>query len=71
MSGLLVGPVMTTNGYSPTLPSQSGRLYQLQYQATVGSNWISLPLIPGNRGMLTLTDPAPTDTTRFYRVLRW
>ncbi len=61
-----------SNGFSVNLPTQSGRVYMLQYKNLVtDSQWASLPLVPGNGGMQTLTDPSSTNGQRIYRVLRW
>ena len=65
-------PVIGTNGFSFSIPSASGRVYVLEYTTSLfGPNWISLPLVPGNGGILFLTDPSPTDAQRFYRVQKW
>lgn len=69
---LLFNPNVGTNGFTLSLPSQSGRVYVLQYENSLAdTNWNSLPLVPGNGGMLILTDPSPTNLQRFYRVQRW
>lgn len=71
-STLLAGPTVGTNGLSLSVPSQSGRVYGLQYQNSLSdTNWNSLPLVPGNGTTLLLTDPSPTNLQRFYRVQRW
>ncbi len=68
----LSNPVIRTNGFSFSIPSQSGRVYMLQYlNSLTDTNWISLPLVHGNGLTLLLTDPAPTNSQRFYRVQRW
>jgi hypothetical protein len=69
---LLSNPNVGTNGFTLSLPSQSGRVYILQYENSLAdTNWNSLPLVPGNGGMLILTDPFPANLQRFYRVQRW
>ncbi|HZV36079.1 MAG TPA: immunoglobulin domain-containing protein, partial [Verrucomicrobiae bacterium] len=56
---LLAGPYASTNGFTISLPSQSGRVYVLQYKNSLSdTNWNSLPLVPGNGGTLLLTDPS-------------
>jgi Immunoglobulin I-set domain/Regulator of chromosome condensation (RCC1) repeat/Immunoglobulin domain len=68
----LPNPILGTNGFSFSVPSQSGRVYMLQYQNSLtATNWISLPLVPGTGGPLLLTDPSPTNSQRFYRVRKW
>jgi len=69
---LLANPTIGTNGFSVSFPTQSGRVYVLQYKNSLAeTNWISLPLAAGNGGTLTLTDLTTTDFGRFYRVLQW
>jgi hypothetical protein len=69
---LLTSPDVNTNAFSPDLPSQSGRVYVLQYINSLSdSNWTSLPLQAGNGGVLLLTDPSATNSQRFYRVESW
>ncbi len=71
-SALLAGPNVGTNGFSLSLPSQSGRVYVLQYENSLSdTSWNSLPPVPGNGGTLLLTDPSPANQQRFYRVQRW
>jgi hypothetical protein len=71
-STLLSGPNVGTNGFSLSMPSESGRVYVLQYKNSLSdSNWNSLPLVPGNGGALLLTDPFPANLQRFYRVQKW
>ena len=71
-SVLLANPGIGANGFSLSLPSQSGRAYALQFVNSLSdTNWNSLPLVPGDGGMLLLTDPLPTDQQRFYRVQKW
>jgi len=68
----LANPQFAANHFSLSLPTQSGRVYVLQYQASLSSpNWLSLPLVPGNGGTVTLTDSSATNSQRFYRVQRW
>jgi len=63
-----------TSGGAFTLqiPSQSGRVYALQYKNSLSDvTWTTLPLTAGNGGTLTLQDPSNTNSIRFYRVSRW
>ena len=63
----------SANGFSLSVPSQSGRVYQLQYKNSAGdANWTSLPLVAGSGKTIVLTDSTTTSSTqRIYRVLRW
>lgn len=65
-------PVTSTNSFSVTVPSQSGRVYRLEYKVSLSdTDWTALPLVAGNGKNLTLTDPMAMDSQRFYRVRRW
>jgi hypothetical protein len=66
-------PIAGANGFSLTLPSQSGRVFELQYKSNLTeTNWKSLPpLVAGTGTNLILTDPFPTNLQHFYRVRRW
>jgi hypothetical protein len=68
----LANPSVGTNGLTLSLPSQSGRVYVLQYKDSLSdTNWNSLPLVPGNGGTLILADPSATNPQRFYQVQKW
>ncbi|HEY3864412.1 MAG TPA: hypothetical protein VGO59_21270 [Verrucomicrobiae bacterium] len=63
---------VTSAGFSLSLPSQSGHVYALEYTSDLSSNsWTMLPLAAGNGGTLTLADPAPSQSARYYRVRKW
>ena len=69
---LLSDPNLGNNNFGLSLPSQSGKVYVLQYQNSLSDgNWISLPLVPGNGGTLLLTDLTATNSQRIYRVQQW
>ncbi|HEY3762388.1 MAG TPA: immunoglobulin domain-containing protein [Verrucomicrobiae bacterium] len=71
-STVIAAPAISTNGFSLFVPAQSGKVYILQYKNSLSdTNWISLPLAPGNGGALLLTDPFPTNQQRYYRVQSW
>jgi len=61
------------NGFSLKVPSQSGRVYQLQYKNSADDvSWSSLPLVAGSGKTITLTDgTAGSSKQMIYRVLRW
>jgi hypothetical protein len=61
------------NGLSLKVPSQSGRVYQLQYKNSADdANWTSLALVAGSGKTIALTDAtAASSPHRMYRVLRW
>ena len=65
-------PMMSANGFSASLPTQSGRVYALEYKVSLADTaWTPLPLVAGTGHERTLTDPTATGMQRFYRVRRW
>jgi hypothetical protein len=68
----MTDPRWNRAGFSVSLPTQSGRVYRLEYKgALTETNWTALPLVAGNGVVLTLTDATATASERFYRVRRW
>ena len=62
----------TDSGLSLQLPTQSGRVYRLEYDSSLsGTNWSANAIVPGSGGLQTFTDSGVTNTVRFYRVRRW
>ncbi len=62
----------SSNVFTISLPSQSGRIFELDYKTSLtGTNWTVLPFAAGNGATLLLRDPSATDQQRFYRVRRW
>jgi alpha-tubulin suppressor-like RCC1 family protein len=61
------------NGFRLKAPSQSGKVYQLQYKNSAeDASWTSLPLVAGSGKTITLADgTAGNSPHRIYRVLRW
>jgi len=60
------------NSFSVSLPTQSGRVYRLEYtDSLTETNWMALPLAPGNGSSQTLIDSTVSSAQRFYRVPRW
>lgn len=67
----LAQPKFGTNGFSASLPTLNGRVYQLQYRNFLANGpWQSLLLQAGTGGNLKWIDPAMT-SQRFYRAQRW
>ncbi|HWY30312.1 MAG TPA: hypothetical protein VNX46_06145 [Candidatus Acidoferrum sp.] len=69
---LMASPMIVSNSLSLTLPTESGRVYALEFKKNAGdTNWEALPLNFGIGTNVILTDPAATNSQRFYRVRRW
>ena len=68
----MANPTVGARGFSVSLPSQSRRVYRLEFKNLLTDGaWTALPLAAGARGWLTLRDPTPTTAPRFYRVRQW
>jgi hypothetical protein len=69
----LLYPATIGHGFWVTVPSQSGRVYRLEYATVLTPpQWTPLPLVAGNGTNLTLLDPSAGATVpRFYRLCRW
>jgi hypothetical protein len=68
----ITNPTLSLTGFSLSLPTQSGRVYRLEYKNSLNdTNWMALPLVAGNGDMLMLTDTTATGSQRFYRVKQW
>jgi hypothetical protein len=72
LGAVMSEPVASTNGFSVSVPTQSGRVYRLEYKTSLAdAEWTALPLVAGNGKDLVLIDPSAIDSQRFYRVRRW
>ena len=68
----VTNPTLSGSGFSLVVPSQSGRVYALEYKNNLSdASWESLPLTAGTGKSLVLIDPTATNTQRFYHVRRW
>jgi alpha-tubulin suppressor-like RCC1 family protein len=72
VSAFMSRAVVTVKGFSVSVPTQSGRVYALEYKTSLADPaWTHLPLVAGTGHELTLTDPTVLGAQRFYRVRRW
>jgi hypothetical protein len=61
-----------SGGFIVSAPTQSGRVYALEYKSSLAdSGWTALPLVASNGDVVTFIDPAATDAQRFYRLRQW
>jgi hypothetical protein len=68
----VLNPAWSQNGFSVSVPSQSGRVYAMSYKNSLtDSNWTALPLVAGTGGTLTLSDATATNSQRFYLIQQW
>ena len=62
----------SNNVFRVSLPTQSGRVYRLEFKNSLEDiSWAVMPLVAGIGGVQTLTDLTATNTSRFYRVRQW
>jgi alpha-tubulin suppressor-like RCC1 family protein len=72
MEAAILNPTFGNNGLSFSFASQSGRVYSVEYKASLAeSSWTPLPLIAGTGHLVTAIDPTVTGSQRFYRIRRW
>jgi hypothetical protein len=65
----LVGPTLSTEGFSVRVKTAAGRTYVLEYKrALADPTWSLADSVVGDGAEHVLLDSAPTDPQRFYRV---
>lgn len=65
----LLAPSKQANSFSLLAQTFNRKSYVLEFKNSLADmNWIPLPAVPGNGGLLMLTDPNATMPQRFYRV---
>jgi hypothetical protein len=69
---LLTNACVRDHRFSVSLPTQSGRVYALEYKESLAdAQWTALPLVAGNGTLQTLLDDSRATAQRFYRARRW
>jgi hypothetical protein len=62
-------PRCNGSAFEVLVKTTSGRNYALEYRdSAVQGGWLSLPSVTGDGTAMTLTDPAATNSQRFYRI---
>lgn len=65
----IISPILSGTSFSFTVSTVGGLTYTLEYKEVLSDPlWSSLPPVPGDGTVKTLTDPTATGSTRFYRV---
>jgi alpha-tubulin suppressor-like RCC1 family protein len=68
----MVKPGTGADSFNLTVPTQSGRVYALEFKSNLNDTiWIPLPLALGTGRNLMLVDPTATNSQRFYRLRAW
>ena len=71
LSVALTDPRRENGDFTVFIPTQSGRVYALEYKESLAdTNWTTLPLVAGTGRKVSLDDPQPR-IQRFYRVRYW
>jgi hypothetical protein len=69
---LLSQPQLRPPELSVWLPTQNGRVYQLEFKNSLADRtWTALPLQAGNGRTMRFVDIPASAPQRFYRILRW
>lgn len=72
LQALVSAPALSNGVFSLNVPTQSGRVYELEYKHSLDeTNWTVLPLVAGSGRPEILTDPTADGAQRFYRIRRW
>jgi hypothetical protein len=67
--GVVTGFNATSQGVSMSFPSQAGVEYMIEYKDSINDpDWQPLTTAVGNGNQITINDPNPSETMRFYRV---
>jgi hypothetical protein len=66
---ILFGPAKVGTNFLVSIQSEPGKTYTLQYENALGSGWQSLPPIPGNGNVITVTNSAANAMQGFYRLI--
>ena len=68
----MANPTLSAEGFRVSVPSQSGRVYALEFKNQLADGaWTALPLVAGTGNWLALKDPTAATAQRFYRVRQW
>jgi recombinational DNA repair protein RecT len=63
----IISATMTASGLQINMTSVAGYLYTAQYSTNPALPWTQLQTtVTGTGGIITVTDPNPTNTSRFY-----
>jgi len=67
---VLMNPQISGKAFTLSVPTNPQSTYTLQYITNVSqTNWISIVSTNGNGAIVSLTDPAALDSSRFYRIV--
>jgi hypothetical protein len=68
----LAAAACKTNRFSLALPTQSGRVYSLEFKRSLhDADWTPASLTSGNGHLQTLIHAEATNSSSFYRVRQW
>jgi hypothetical protein len=67
--GSITGLNVAAHAVSLSIPTQAGVQYAVEYKNSLDDSiWQPLVTVSGDRTVMTITDPNPPETMRFYRV---
>jgi uncharacterized repeat protein (TIGR03803 family) len=68
---VMMPPIVSGRTVSLLFRSDPGSTNQIQRASTLGGNWLTVTnIMAATNGIGEFTDPAPLETSRFYRVVR-
>ena len=61
--------VVVTNMFNFSFQSQNNLTYTIAYKNTLNDpSWMTLSVVPGAAGLITINDPLTNLASRFYRI---
>jgi hypothetical protein len=67
---IIFAPAKAGNNFILSFQTELGKTYTVQYTGTVAPpNWQSLPGVPGNGSVVSVTNSAPSVPQRYYRLV--
>jgi len=67
---IIFAPTKVGNNFTLSFQTDLGKTYLVQYTDVISPpNWQSLPSIPGNGAVQTVTNSAPDTAQRYYRLI--
>ena len=66
---IFFAPAKAGTNFLVSIQSESGKTYTVQSLNALGSSWQNLATMPGNGGIITVTNATPGVSQQFYRLL--
>jgi hypothetical protein len=66
---ILFAPMKVGTNFIVSIQSEPGKTYSVQYLNALGSSWQNLATVPGNGGVITVTNAMLGLPQQFYRLV--